>query len=116
MFKRDTPKSVGYTKQGLFITSGYDKKYINNTIDGLGLNHNTLKQVRELWYRISRTDKTVEDIQRITTIQAKMSLITTLFTKYDWFYGYYKRTFAHEPFSEHIKTATISVLDPPEKS
>lgn len=134
MFKSDTPKSVGYTKQGLFITSGYDEKYINNTIDGLGLNHNTLKQVRELWYRISRTDKTVEDIQRITTIQAKMSLITTLFglenytqvheqwqtyapipkydkdktreeientptpywdlfTKYDWFYGYYKRNY-----------------------
>ncbi|WP_455586603.1 HNH endonuclease [Bacteroides sp.] len=132
MLKSDTPNSVRYTEQGLFIIVGYDKKEMDNTIAALGLNHETLKQVRELWYRASRTNITVEDIQRITTIQAKMALITTLFnvenytlvekqwqtyaptpkydksktkeeientptpywdlfSKYDWFYDYYKK-------------------------
>lgn len=131
MLKSDTSNSVWYTEQGLFVTMGYDKKTMDNTIEALGLNHKTLQQVRELWYRVSRTEKSVEDVLRITTIKAKMALITTLFgvtnytqvdeqwqtyapvpkydkdktkeeledtptpywdlfTKYDWFYAYYK--------------------------
>lgn len=103
---------------------------IKNTINILCLNHDTLQEIRLLWYKVSRSDKAATDILSITQLVDKISFLkevfqtndyTTLeekwkkyapilpvtdnmqeqatpywdlFVRYDWFYGYYQKTYS----------------------
>lgn len=84
MLKSDMPELVRYTTEGGILIQGYDKKDVDNTVNALNLNHDTLKEVRELWYRVTLTDNTVHDILEIKGIREKMSLIATLFNETDY--------------------------------
>lgn len=56
-----------------------ERPEIEGTIKALCLNNETLEEIRMLWYKISRSDKTVADILAITHILDKISLLKELF-------------------------------------
>lgn len=123
MLMNDLSSIIGYNQLGSIIIKDYtrtDIEDLKSTIDSLCLNHSTLKEIRMLWYKISRTKKTVEEVTAITLPKDRISLLKLLFNennydrieekwykyapnqpesiywqlfiKYDWFYSYYRNT------------------------
>lgn len=120
MLMNETSAIVKYNEVGMIIVDLPAKGEAKDTVEALQLNHDTLQEIRMLWYKISRTNRTVEEVVLIDNLKDRILLLKeifniadytqlderwkkyapsgkekamaywNLFIKYDWFYGYYK--------------------------
>lgn len=84
MLMPDSILNVKYDKLGTMIFTGFAETEIKDTIKALQLNNETLQEIRMLWYKISRTNKTIANITSITQLKDKISLLKEIFNIDDY--------------------------------
>lgn len=93
MLMESTPQTVSYNQLGIIhidLSSIAEKKETERaeetgkTIDALQLNNDTLQEIRVLWYKISRTPKTIDEIVSITHPKDRIGLLKEIFLTDDY--------------------------------
>lgn len=120
MLMEETPASIGYNKLGIIISKNNDFN-AKETFKILNLNDETLKEIRLLWCKMSKTEKNIDEIinsehkarinlfkqifsledftqleerwKKYVPAQEPSSVYWKLFIKYDWFYTYYRNEY-----------------------
>lgn len=83
MLMENSPSIVTYNQLGI-ININLKKEEAESTIKALQLNNDTLQEIRMLWYKISRTSRTVMDVISISSLKDKIILFKEIFNTNDY--------------------------------